>query len=89
MGARMAQFPFQGQEDEQSATLERWAGGWTPEFSAGERGSQRCRPQRAAIAGFLLGFFFYRNLDSKQYPSPEGMNIWVSHINLSQIESSV
>lgn len=87
MGARMAQSPFQGQEEEQSATLERWAGVWTPEFSAGERGSQRCRPQGAAIAGFLL-VFIYRNLDFKQYPSPEGMNIWVSHINLSQIESS-
>lgn len=56
MGVRMAQSPFQGQGEEQSATPEGWAGGWTLEFSAGERGSQRCRPQGAAIAGFLLDF---------------------------------
>lgn len=56
MGARMAQSPFQGQEEERSATLEGQAGGWTLEFSAGERGSQRGRPLSAAIAGFFLDF---------------------------------
>lgn len=55
MSVRMAQSPFQGREEEQSATLERWAGGWTLEFFAGERARDGGHKVQQ-LAGFLLDF---------------------------------